>query len=83
MHLEKGSLDRWERHPDADQFLPPLSGAVTVILEELPGRRAAPLKAGEARVVPKGVWHTFRMAEAGDLLFAAAGENTEHRPASA
>jgi mannose-6-phosphate isomerase-like protein (cupin superfamily) len=83
VHLERGALDHWERHPEGDEFLLLLSGAVTIILEEGGGRREVPLQAGEACVVPKGVWHTFEIAEAGDLLFATAGENTEHRPVSA
>ncbi|WP_119303339.1 cupin domain-containing protein [Dongia deserti] len=79
-HLETGPLDHWERHPDGDEFLLLLSGRATIILEEPSGRRDAPLKAGEAFIVPKGVWHTFQIEEEGDLLFATAGENTEHRP---
>jgi mannose-6-phosphate isomerase-like protein (cupin superfamily) len=83
VHLEQGPLDHWERHPDGDEFLLLLSGAVTIVLEEATGRHAVPLKAGEACVVPKGVWHTFQIAEAGDLVFATAGEGTDHRPFSA
>jgi mannose-6-phosphate isomerase-like protein (cupin superfamily) len=59
-----------------------LSGAVTIVLEEPSGQRGLPLKAGEAFVVPKGVWHTFVVAEAGDLIFATSGAGTDHRPAS-
>ena len=83
VHLEKGPLDHWERHPDGDEFLLLLSGRTTVILEESSGARDVRLTGGEAFVVPKGIWHTFRTDEAGDLLFATAGENTEHRPVSA
>jgi mannose-6-phosphate isomerase-like protein (cupin superfamily) len=83
VHLEKGPLDHWERHPDGDEFLLLLSGAVTIILEEASGRRDVALKAGEACVVPRGVWHTFQVTETGDLLFATAGEGTEHRPVTA
>jgi mannose-6-phosphate isomerase-like protein (cupin superfamily) len=82
VHLTPGSLDHWERHPDGDEFLLLLSGAVTLVLEEPFGRRDVPLKAGEAFVVPKGIWHTFQIAQAGDLVFATAGEGSEHRPAS-
>jgi mannose-6-phosphate isomerase-like protein (cupin superfamily) len=82
VHLEQGPLDHWERHPDGDEFLLLLSGAVTIVLEEPSGQRDVPLKAGEAFVVPKGVWHTFVVAEAGDLIFATAGAGTDHRPAS-
>ncbi len=80
VHLAEGPLDHWERHPHGDEFLLLLSGAVTIALEEPSARRGVPLRAGEAFVVPKGVWHTFQVAQAGDLMFATAGENTEHRP---
>lgn len=83
VHLQEGPLDHWERHPDGDEFLLLLSGAVSIVLEEAAGVRKVPLKAGEAFVVPKGVWHTFPTSTPGDLLFATAGEGTDHRPASA
>jgi len=83
VHLAEGPLDHWERHPDGDEFLLLLSGAVTIVLDEPSGRRDVPLTAGEAFVVPKGVWHTFVVAAAGDLVFATAGEGTNHRPAAA
>ena len=79
--LKTGPLDHWERHPDGDEFLLVLSGAMTVVLEEGSGRREVPVKAGEAFVVPTGVWHTFLVSEPGELIFATAGNGSEHRPA--
>jgi mannose-6-phosphate isomerase-like protein (cupin superfamily) len=79
VHLKQGPLDHWERHPAGDEFLLLLSGALSVVLEESSGQREVPLKAGEAFVVPAGVWHTFVVAQAGDLVFATPGEGTEHR----
>jgi mannose-6-phosphate isomerase-like protein (cupin superfamily) len=79
VHMQPGPLDHWERHPDGDEFLLLLSGDVTIVLDEGSGRHEIPLKTGEAAVVPKGVWHTFIVHDASDLLFATAGEHTEHR----
>jgi mannose-6-phosphate isomerase-like protein (cupin superfamily) len=79
VRLEPGQLDHWERHPAGDEFLLLLSGTITIVLDEGAGQRDVSLKAGEAFVVPKGVWHTFVTAEAGDLMFATAGDGTEHR----
>ena len=79
VHLKEGPLDHWERHPEGDEFLLLLSGAVRVVLEESSGQREVPLKAGEAFVVPAGAWHTLLVAQAGDLAFATPGEGTEHR----
>ncbi|HEX6120439.1 MAG TPA: cupin domain-containing protein [Dongiaceae bacterium] len=79
VHLKQGPLDHWERHPAGDEFLLLLSGALSVVLEASSGQREVPLKAGEAFVVPAGSWHTFVVAQAGDLVFATPGEGTEHR----
>ena len=59
-----------------------LSGDVTLVCEtdhgEAPTRLSAP---GDFVVVPRGVWHTARVA-AGPamMLFITPGEGTEHRP---
>jgi mannose-6-phosphate isomerase-like protein (cupin superfamily) len=82
VRLSEGPLDHWERHPKGDEFLMLLSGRCTIVLDETAGRREVTLQAGEAFVVPKGVWHTFWTQEAGDLLFATAGDGTDHRPVS-
>lgn len=82
VRLAEGPLDHWERHPQGDEFLLMLSGRCTIVLDEPAGRREVVLRAGEAFVVPKGVWHTFETQEAGDLMFATAGDGTDHRPVS-
>ena len=79
VRLNEGPLDHWERHPAGDEFLLLLSGRCTIVLDEPAGRREVALQAGQAFVVPKGVWHTFLTREAGDLLFATAGDGTDHR----
>ena len=52
------------------------------ILEELHGERVVELRAGEACIVPQGVWHRLLVHETGDLLFLTPGEGTAHRPIS-
>ena len=52
------------------------------ILEELHGERVVELRAGEACIVPQGVWHRLLVHESGDLLFLTPGEGTAHRPIS-
>jgi mannose-6-phosphate isomerase-like protein (cupin superfamily) len=79
--MSRGRLDHWECHPAGDEFLLLLSGAVTIVLEHADGQRRVHLQPGEAFVVPQGVWHTFEIAAEGDLIFATAGDGTEHRPA--
>jgi mannose-6-phosphate isomerase-like protein (cupin superfamily) len=83
VHMQEGQLDHWERHPAGDELLLLLSGALTIVLEVGGGEREVILTAGGAFVVPQGVWHTFRIAEASDLVFATPGDGTEHRPCEA
>src|SRR5262245_3777464 len=46
-----------EMHPEADEVLFLISGALDVVLDEAAGERALALGAGEAAIVPRGVWH--------------------------
>jgi mannose-6-phosphate isomerase-like protein (cupin superfamily) len=79
VHLKEGPLDHWERHQKGDEFLLLMSGRCTIVLDEPEGRHDIALEAGEAFVVPKGVWHTFQVAVAGDLVFATPADGTDHR----
>ena len=60
-----------EMHPDGDELLYLISGAVTVTLELADGDRLVDLGAGDAVVVPKGVWHQSRCGN-------RAGSSTSH-----
>lgn len=73
--------DECEMHPHGDELLCLLSGAVDVVLEEPATDRAAPLKAGEVFVVPRGVWHRIVLREPADLLFVTPPQGTKLRPA--
>ena len=70
----------WEMHPDGDEVLYLLSGALDVVLEQPDGNdSASALQAGRAFVVPRGVWHRLLLHEPGQLLFFTPGPRTEHR----
>ena len=69
-----------EMHPDGDELLHVISGAVTVTLELDDGDRLIDLGAGEAVVVPKGVWHQITMREPGQLIHITPGPNGAARP---
>jgi oxalate decarboxylase/phosphoglucose isomerase-like protein (cupin superfamily) len=78
--LKKGALDHWERHPAGDEFLMLLSGAMSLVLEQPDGGvTRSRMKKGQACIVPRGLWHTFVVTQAGELMFATAGEGTTHR----
>jgi mannose-6-phosphate isomerase-like protein (cupin superfamily) len=69
-----------EVHPDGDELLYLVSGAVTVTLELADGDRLVDLGAGDAVVVPKGVWHQITMREPGQLIHITPGPNGDFRP---
>ena len=70
----------WEMHPSADEFLFLVSGAVRLILQEETSERSIELGAGQATIVPRGVWHRLLMRRPGDLLFINSRTGMQHRP---
>jgi mannose-6-phosphate isomerase-like protein (cupin superfamily) len=58
-----------EVHPQADELLYVVSGAIDVLLEENGAERIVALDAGQAAIVPRGVWHRLVMRKPGNLLF--------------
>jgi mannose-6-phosphate isomerase-like protein (cupin superfamily) len=58
-----------EMHPEADEVIFVVSGAIDVVLQEADAERIVSLEAGEAAIVPRGVWHRLVMREPGKLLF--------------
>ena len=77
-HLGPGNV-HWEMHPAGDEILILVSGTTAIVLEEGKARRRIQLRAGEAFIVPRGVWHAFEVSEPGDLLAITPGADTEHR----
>jgi mannose-6-phosphate isomerase-like protein (cupin superfamily) len=69
-----------EMHPDGDELLYMLSGVVTVTLELAGGDRLVELGAGDAVVVPRGIWHRITMREPGRLIHITPGPNGDARP---
>jgi mannose-6-phosphate isomerase-like protein (cupin superfamily) len=70
----------WEMHPNGDEIVCLLAGAVTFVLEQEGENRAIELKeSGAYVIVPKGTWHTAKVATRSRMLFITAGEGTQHR----
>jgi mannose-6-phosphate isomerase-like protein (cupin superfamily) len=69
-----------ELHPDGDELLYLISGAVSVRLELPDGDRIVELAAGDALVVPRGTWHKITLREPGRLIHITPGPNGDHRP---
>jgi len=70
----------WERHPQGEEFVYLLSGAVDFVLERVGGDEIVELEAGSAYLVPRGVWHRQIVRSPGHILFVTPGKGTEHRP---
>jgi mannose-6-phosphate isomerase-like protein (cupin superfamily) len=69
-----------EMHPDGDELLYLVSGAVTVTLELSDGNSEVDLSAGDAIVVPQGVWHQITIREPGRLIHITPGPGGVARP---
>ena len=73
----------WEKHPNGDEVVCLLSGAVEFVLETSHGNKKIELtESGSYVIVPKGTWHTARTKVPTRMLFITAGEGTEHREIS-
>jgi len=69
----------WERHPAGEEIVYLLSGALDLVLEEPAGERVVALRAGQAVIVPRGVWHRAIVHTPGDTLHITRGDGTENR----
>jgi len=68
-----------EMHPDGDELLYLVSGAASLRLELPDGDKTVELHAGDAVVVPKGIWHLITTREPGRLIHITPGPNGEAR----
>jgi mannose-6-phosphate isomerase-like protein (cupin superfamily) len=76
---------RGEVHPDGDEFLYVVSGAMDLILDDGDDRAVGVetkvvLRAGDAYVVPRGVWHRLESVEPSYLIHVTPGPNGGYRP---
>ncbi len=69
-----------ERHLDADEVLYLISGAFRLSLELDGDRTEIPVKAGEAVIVPQGVWHRLLIDEPCHYLYFGGGRTEIRGP---
>jgi len=74
-----------EVHPDGDEFLYIVSGAMELILDDGDEQTAGVetkvlLGSGDAYIVPRGVWHRLESVEPSYLIHLTPGPNGDHRP---
>jgi mannose-6-phosphate isomerase-like protein (cupin superfamily) len=76
---EMHDFPNWERHPAGEELIVLISGAMDMILEEPAGERTVTLKAGQAFLVPKNIWHRGVVRAPGQALFVTEGAGTESK----
>ena len=81
LHRNEADWPMSEVHPEGDEIVFLLSGAIDLILEEPAGNRTIELRGRSACIVPQGVWHRAVVHEPGDVLHITRGNGTQHRPA--
>ncbi len=68
----------WEMHPEGDEVVVLMSGAVTFRLQLDEGEQSVELsKPGDYVIVPRGVWHTAKINIVSKMIFVTPGENTQ------
>lgn len=67
----------WEVHPHGDEIVALLSGRAQMVLDEGGHERVVTLdEAGAFVIVPRGTWHTARIASPTTMIFVTPGEGT-------
>lgn len=74
-----------EVHPDGDELLYVVSGAMELILDDgdeatVGAETTVLLRAGDAYVVPRGTWHRLEAVEPSHLVHVTPGPNGGYRP---
>jgi mannose-6-phosphate isomerase-like protein (cupin superfamily) len=68
-----------ERHLDGDELLYLVAGRAEIVLERPAGEERVALAAGQAFLVPRGLWHRVLPLGEITLLYATPGPNNERR----
>lgn len=69
----------WERHPEGEELIIQLDGKLDLILEYDGSVARILLSPGNFIIVPKGIWHTADVPQAGRALYITPGDGTESR----
>ena len=71
----------WERHPNGEEIVYLLSGALDLILEKDDARQTIELRSRGLAIVPRGTWHTAKIYETSRVLVVTLGKETQIRQA--
>ncbi len=66
----------WEMHPQGDELVYLLAGAIDLHLEQDDGLKVIAIDGSGAVVVPRGVWHTAKVRAPSRMLHVTRGAGT-------
>ncbi len=72
--------DSWEMHPEGDELLHLLGGAIDLVLDEPDGEQRIRLEGGQSCIVARGTWHCLLLREPSILMFVTPAGGTRMRP---
>jgi mannose-6-phosphate isomerase-like protein (cupin superfamily) len=84
-NLDGPPVHRGEMHPDGDELLYLVSGAIEVVFDDgdqetIGTETSVVMRGGDALVVPRGVWHQINVIEPAYFVHVTPGPNGGGRP---
>ena len=82
MYTFESDWPTWEIHPKGDEIVVLVEGRAEMIFAQSEERRAETVrleKPGDFVIVPRGTWHTAKIATRTVLMFVTPGEGTENK----
>jgi mannose-6-phosphate isomerase-like protein (cupin superfamily) len=70
----------WEMHPQGDEVVYLLSGAIDLVVQAGEAERTVTLRPNNACIVPKGIWHRIVVQKPANVLSITPSAGTQHRP---
>ena len=84
--MQRSAPHRGEIHPDGDELLYLVSGAIDVVVEtggtqeSIGEEHVTRVEPGQAFIVPRGLWHRVEVREPSRLVHITPGPGDGHRP---
>ena len=67
----------WEMHPNGEEIVYLLSGAMDLILEKDGVSQTVELRSKGLIIIPRNTWHTAKVFEPGNMLVITLGKETQ------
>lgn len=77
----KENWTTWEKHPEGEELVILLAGAMDLILSVNDREESVSLNSpGQYLIVPRDIWHTANVQQGALAMFITDGEGTRNRP---